>query len=145
MGESDPGTPELIELIRVGFERWANEDFLGTLELFAEDCELKPLLGQVEGVTYRGHEGVRRWFTDVHTHWSAFRPQLHAFCERDSSLLVTGQIHAQGRHSGVEFDTPMYWRFTFRGRSVVKMETSREPTDAHRAAGLTDTQPSPTP
>src|SRR5258708_6519290 len=89
MGESDPGTQELVELIRVGFDRWANGDLLGTVELFAEDCELKPLLGQVEGVTYRGHEGVRRWFTDVHAHWSAFRPQLYAFREGDGSLLAT--------------------------------------------------------
>ncbi len=145
MGETDPGTHELIELIRVGFERWANDDFPGTVELFAEDCELKPLLGQVEGVTYRGHEGVRRWFTDVHAHWSAFHPQLYAFGEGDGSLLVTGRIRARGRQSGVEFDTPMYWRFMFRGRSVVRMDTSQEPSDAHRAAGLTQTAPPPSP
>lgn len=144
MGETDPSIEELVELIRRGFERWSNEDFPGTLELFSEDCELRPLLGQVEGVTYHGHDGVRRWFTDVHSHWSAFQPELYEFAESDGSLLVAGVIRARGRSSGVEFDTPMFWSFTFRDRLIVRMYTAREPTDAHRAAGLTETARPPT-
>src|SRR6267378_3706723 len=105
MGDSDPGPEERVEIVRRGFDRWANEDLPAMLELFAEDCELKPLLGQVEGVTYRGYEGVRRWFSDVHTHWSSFEPELGAFGEAGDELLVVGDVRARGRYSGVEIET----------------------------------------
>jgi hypothetical protein len=77
-----------------------------------EDCEIRSLLGQIEGVVYRGHEGVRRWFTDVYSHWTEFCPELRAFGEAEDSLLVTGRIRARGRVSGVELDTAI-WRHRF--------------------------------
>jgi hypothetical protein len=54
----------------------------------------------------------------------------------EDSLLVAGRIRARGRLSGVELDTAIWWRFTFRDWRILRMETFQEPTDAHRAAGL---------
>jgi ketosteroid isomerase-like protein len=136
IGEVDLGAPAGLEIVRQGFDRWRNKDLPGSLELFDEDCEIRPLLGQVEGAVYRGHEGVRRWFDDVYSHWTEFRPELHAFAEAEASLLIAGRVHARGRHSGVELDTTMWWTFTFRGGRVWRLRASQEPTDAHRAAGL---------
>ena len=136
MGETDPGTPAGVAIVRRGFERWAKGDLPGTLEAFDGDCEIRPLLGQIEDVVYRGHEGVRRWFTDVYSHWSEFSPELRAFGEVEDSLLIAGHIRARGRQSGVELDTAIWWRFTFRDGRVLSMEASEEPSEGHRAAGL---------
>lgn len=136
MEETDQGTPAGVAIVRRGFARWAAGDLPGGLELCDKDCEIRPILGQVEGVVYRGHEGVRSWFTDIYAHWSEFRPELRAFCQVEDSLLVAGRIRARGRHSGVELDTAIWWRFTFRAGRILRMDTFQEPTDAHRAAGL---------
>jgi ketosteroid isomerase-like protein len=138
MGKTDPSTRANLEIVRRGFDRWRTKDLPGILELFDEDSEVSPLLGQVEGAVYRGHEGVHRWFTDVFSHWAEFRPEFRASDEAKGSLLVAGRIHARGRHSGVVLDTALWWTFTFRNGRVLHMQASQEPTDAHRAAGLVD-------
>jgi ketosteroid isomerase-like protein len=138
MGETDQGAPAGVEIVRQVFERWANEDLPGVLELSDEECELRPLLGQIEGEdgVYRGHKGVRRWFTDTYAHWTEFRPVFRAFCEVEDSLLVAGRMRARGRLSGVELDTETWWHITFRDGRILRMDVSQDPTDAHVAAGL---------
>jgi hypothetical protein len=68
--------------------------------------------------------------------WSKFSPELSAFGEVEDSLLIAGHVRARGRQSGVELDTAIWWRFTFRDRRVLSTQASEEPSEAHRAAGL---------
>jgi ketosteroid isomerase-like protein len=113
MGEIDQEGPAGVIIVRRGFERWANEDLPGGLELCDEECEIRPILGQIDGTVYRGHEGVRRWFTDIYSDWIELRPELHAYREVEDSLLVAGRIRARGRLSGVELDTATWWSSRF--------------------------------
>lgn len=136
MGETDQGTSAGLAIVRRGFDRWANEDLPGILELFDDGCEIRSILGLIDGTVYRGHEGVRRWFTDAYSDWTEYRPELRAFCEVEDSLLVAGRLRARGRLSGVELDMAVWWRFTFRDGRILRMDALQEPTDAHRAAGL---------
>jgi ketosteroid isomerase-like protein len=136
MEETNQRTPAGVALVLRGFDRWAREDLPGTLELLDDDCEIRPLLGLISGDVYRGHEGARRWFTDVFSHWTEFAPELRAFAEVEDSLLVAGRLRARGRLSGVELDTATWWRFTFRDGRILLLDVFPEPTDAHRAAGL---------
>lgn len=138
MNESDYDGPEGVAIVCRSFDRWADEDLAGTLEYFDEDCEIRPILVLIEGGLYRGHEGVRRWFSDVFSDWTEFCPEIHGSCELEDSLLTTGRIRARGRTSGVELDTRMWWRHTFRDGRILRMEAFREPTADHRAAGLAD-------
>src|SRR5438309_150664 len=136
MAETDEDAPAGVVIVRRAFERWANQDLPGFLELFDEACETRPHLGGLEGGVYRGHEGVRRWFNDVYSDWTEFCPELRTFDELGDSLLVEGRIRARGRVSGVELDTAIWWRCTFRDGRILCMDAFREPGDAHRAAKL---------
>jgi hypothetical protein len=44
-----------VAIVRQSFDRWAKEDLPGTLGLFDEVCEIRPLLALIEGGVYRGH------------------------------------------------------------------------------------------
>ena len=85
---------------------------------------------------YRGHEGVRRWFADVYSDWTEFCPEVRAFHAGEEALLVAGRIRARARHSSVDLDAAMWWSYTFRDGRILSLHAFREPTGAHRAAGL---------
>lgn len=138
MSEAGHETPEGVAIVCRSFERWAEEDLPGTLEVFDADCEIRPILVLIEGGVYHGHEGVRRWFADVYSDWTEFCPEMRAFRETDDGLLMAGRIRARSRHSGVDLDAAMWWRYTFRDGRILRMDVFREPTEAHRAAGLAD-------
>ena len=138
MAETGPDAPAAVAIMRQAFERWANNDLPAFLELFDEDCEARPYLGGLEGGVYRGHEGVRRWFNDVYSDWTEFCPELATFDGRGDSLLIGGRIRARGRVSGVELDTTIWWRCTFRDGRILSLAAFREPGDADRAAKLLD-------
>ena len=122
MRETDQDAPAGVAIVRRAFERWASKDLPGFLELFDEDCETRPHLGRLEGGVYRGHEGLRRWFNDVHSDWTEFCPELRTFDELGDSLLIAGRIRARGRVSGVELDTAIWWRCTFRDGRILCMD-----------------------
>ena len=139
MRETDREAPGGVAVISHVFDCWAREDLPGLLEVFDEACEVRPLLGQLDGAVYRGHDGVRRWFTDMRSDWSAFSPELQKFSEAGDSLLVAGRVRVRGHHSGADLDTRFWWRFSFRNGRILVMEAAGEPTDEHLAAGLGST------
>lgn len=49
MDESEAGLPEGVAIVRQSFERRADEDLTGTLELFDEECEIRSVLSLIEG------------------------------------------------------------------------------------------------
>jgi ketosteroid isomerase-like protein len=95
---------ENVEIVRRAFEAFNARDVDELVGLSAEECEWMPLRAQLEGIVYRGHEGVRQFVRDMDEDWEAFRIdplEFHAHRER---VAVIGQVGALGQ-SGVEIDS----------------------------------------
>ena len=104
----------------------AAHDLDGFLAYIDRDSEFVPLLAAVDGGTYHGHDGVRRWLEGIEDAWASYRPTLRKVeAISEHVALVEFTIRLRGRNSAVELETEAfgvlerapesgliaYWRF----------------------------------
>jgi ketosteroid isomerase-like protein len=125
------------ELIRREFDRWnAGERREINPQLLHHDVVVH---SQMTNATYHGHEGVRRWMAEIDDQFEDWHSSIDEFRDApEERLLVLGVIHLRGRASGVEFDQPMAWLFTFAGGQVIELRTIPDHAQALKAAGLSE-------
>ena len=111
------------ETIHKAYEAWSRRDVEALLEAVHEDSEARPILGANIGASvYRGKEGLREWFRDLHQEWEAFETRVVRIDRRGDRALCTLHIHACGRASGVEIDTEMYHLLELRDGLIARLE-----------------------
>jgi ketosteroid isomerase-like protein len=126
-----------IEIIRKGFNALNRGDIDALLELCHPDIELLPsIVGGVEGTSYRGRDGYRRWFeeqAETYDHVS-FEPQdIRAVGDQVVALYIT---RVRGAQSGVELRSDRAAVFTIREGCVLRQVGYQRQADALRAVGL---------
>ena len=125
-----------VEIVRTVAAAWARGDIDEIERWIAPDAELRPLRAQLEGITYRGHEGLRRLWDDLNTDWDQLELPVEQMRDGGEVVLALGRLTARGRASGVELDVPIGQVWELRDGKVVRMEAYSEPADAVRAAGF---------
>jgi len=96
---------ENVEIVRRAFDAFNARDVDELVGLSAEDCEWRPFRAQLEGIVYRGHEGVRQFLSDIDEDWQAFRIDPLEFHDRRERVAVIGRVSARGRGSSLEIDS----------------------------------------
>lgn len=130
--------PSNAAIIRSVLDAWAAGDVEAIVAAMAEDCELFPLRAQLEGTSYRGHEGVRSFYEDLNADWENLRLPYDEVREVGDSVVVFARLVARGRTSGVDLDVPIGQLWDLRDGRVVRLRAFTEPEDALRAAGAAD-------
>jgi ketosteroid isomerase-like protein len=126
---------EDVEIVRRAFEAFNVRDVDGLLRLCADDCEWVPLRAQLEGIVYRGHEGVRQFVIDMDEDWEAFRIDPVQFHEGRERIAVIGQVGARG-HSGVDVDSLAGFVFELHQGRIRRITSHSDPDAALEAVGL---------
>jgi ketosteroid isomerase-like protein len=121
-----------------GFEHWSldiEEVFdLAALDpdVVYEDANLPDHIGE----TYRGPEGIlraaERWADASET----LTLELVRIVGSGDRFVSVHQSHSKARHSGMEFDGPLAYAWTFRDGRIVHLQSYRDPAEALEAAGL---------
>jgi ketosteroid isomerase-like protein len=83
--------------------------------------------------TYRGFEGVRRFWTEFLSTWDEYRVEPQEFYEARDQLAVVVRI--TGRTHGLEIDQTHSSLVTVRDGKVVRVEAFADPHAAREAAG----------
>jgi ketosteroid isomerase-like protein len=113
----------LERTIHMAYEAWSRRDVEALLEVVHEDSEARPILGANIGASvYRGKQGLRDWFKDLHQEWEAFETRVVRIDQRGERALCTLDIHARGRASGVAIDTEMYHLLEIRDGLIARLE-----------------------
>ncbi len=123
---------EQIEIVRRGYEalgRWDAEALVSDCE---PDLEFISLVGQVEGRTYRGHDGLRKFVSDLAEAWDLWQPVPEHFDTTGDSVLATGTTKLRGRGSGVEISISWGQVFRFRNGKVRWVRIYSDPAEARR-------------
>jgi ketosteroid isomerase-like protein len=84
---------ENVDLALLMYEAFNRRDLDAMLALMHDEVEIEPRLGALEG-DYRGHEGVRRWWSsllDFLPDYSAEVDELH-----DLGDMTLGRIRGRG-------------------------------------------------
>jgi len=130
---------ENIDVFRTGLEAYNRRDIDAFLETFDPMAEIHPLtlamFGRKETV-YRGHEGIREFIRDVDEVLPGIHVEPLEFRDLGEQIVATGRLHARGRASGAEVESPIAWLVEFRAVRVIRMTDYLDPKDALEAAGL---------
>lgn len=127
-----------VETIRQGLEAFNRADIPAIMETCDPDAEFVPLRAVLEGVTYKGEEGLRKFFAETSEEWSMLRIEPQEFRAAGDRVLFLGRFQARGRASGVEVDVPAAWVFDMRAGKVLRLQAYTDQEEAVAAAGLPD-------
>jgi ketosteroid isomerase-like protein len=93
---------ENVDLALLMFESFNRRDLDALLPLMHDEVEIEPRLGALEG-DYRGHEGVRRWWSDLLELLPDYKADLVEV--QDLGDMTLGQI--RGRAHGAASSVPV--------------------------------------
>jgi ketosteroid isomerase-like protein len=128
---------ENVELARQVLAALGRRDAERLIALSDPEVECYSLfaLGE-EGGAYRGHEGARKYMSDLDDAWEIGRADVDDALGVGEVTVLVGRMHYRGRGSGVEAETPVGWMLKFRERKLVCFRAFREPEQTLKAAGL---------
>lgn len=121
---------ENVEVVRRGLEalgRWDVETLLPDCD---PELEFVSLVGQVEGRSYHGHEGMRRFIADLSEAWDVWDPEPEHFESAGDVVLATGRTQLRGKGSGVEIEFDWGQVFRFRNGKVLWARIYADPAEA---------------
>jgi ketosteroid isomerase-like protein len=123
------------ESLRVFWDRWSRgEDNLSLLDpdVVFEDDNLPDHAGEA----YHGHEGVMRATERWLEPFEYMNISLERIVGEGDRFVTVHQTHAKARHSGLEFEGPLAYAWTFRDGKVIHFRSYRDVDEALAAAGL---------
>ena len=124
-----------LEIVRRAFEEMGNDDLRGSV--WDPDVEIINAEGWVIQTTYRGHEGLRRWWEDLAEAFGDFRIVLEERFEVDEErVLTTQRFVAHFRTTDIPFDGRWASILWIRDGKVVRGHGHLSKRRALRAAGL---------
>jgi ketosteroid isomerase-like protein len=106
---------ENVEIVRAGLEAFAEGGVDALVEMLPPEFEFTtpPELASEPG-TYRGHDGVRRYFDEFYEAMDEIRVEPQQFHDLGDKVAVEFTLHASGRTTGIEttIDAVQLWDVT---------------------------------
>ena len=126
-----------VETVRGIYERWGQGDFKAGIELYDPHIVLVLRPEFPDSGTYLGPDEIREYMrrdflADIHDAVIVGEEFIDA---GDSVVVQINQI-ATGPESGARVGIRYYQVWTFRGDSVIRIESIRERDEAFEAAGM---------
>jgi ketosteroid isomerase-like protein len=85
---------------------------------------------------YEGHEGIRRFVSEVHEAWEKFTWEPEELIESGDLVLALIRSTGRGRGSGLELDRRAAMLWTVPAERAVSLQFFRDRDAAREAAGL---------
>jgi ketosteroid isomerase-like protein len=127
---------ENVAIFRTGYAAVNRGDIEGLLAIVHPDVEFTSLIAEAEGETFRGHDGVRRWWKEVVLPLGG----LHGDPEevRDLGDTVLARIAGTYRPRGVEVRQTVWQVVRYRDGMAASWQFFRTEKEALEAAGLSE-------
>jgi uncharacterized protein len=125
-----------LEVVKRGYEALASGGFEAWLPFFDPEFEMTtPAALASEPGTYRGPEGIRRWWQEFYEAMSEVRLVPHDFRQIGEAVVVPFSIHARGRSTGLETEQPAVQVWHLRDGKAIKLELFADLDEALAALG----------
>jgi ketosteroid isomerase-like protein len=130
---------ENVETVRRIYERWGRGDFRAGAELYDRYVLLVLRPEFPDAGAYCGPDEIRRYMReDFLADFAGAAIVGEEFVDAGDSVVVRVNQMATGPASGAPVGMRYYQVWTFRGRSVIRIESIRERQEALEAVGLRD-------
>lgn len=131
---------ENVELVKQGFQAYADGGWEAMLPLLAPEFEAitSPDVA-MEPDTYRGEEGIRRYFESFEEAMEDIRlvPD-DEFIDAGDKVVVPFRLLARGKETGIEVEQHAFQVWTLRNEKALRLEVFASREQALEAAGLDD-------
>jgi ketosteroid isomerase-like protein len=91
-----------VETVERVFEALGRRDVEAALRDCDRDIEFTSLIGQLDGRSYHGHDGIRGFASELLEAWDVWLPTAERFEAEGDDVLALGSSQVRGRGSGVE-------------------------------------------
>jgi ketosteroid isomerase-like protein len=114
---------ENVEIAKTGFDAFAKEGVEGLMAFIHPEFEAStpPQLAS-EPDTYRGHDGVRRYFDPFYEVMEDIRWEADEFIAVGELVVVPFTLRAKGKSTGLDFGQPAVQVWEFRDGLAIRME-----------------------
>jgi ketosteroid isomerase-like protein len=92
----------------------------------------------IEGETYRGREGIERYFGSLDQAWEKFHVHRGEFRDHGDLVVMLGRLEGRGKGSGIPVDSWLGMVFDFRDGAISRIRGFLDHAVALRAAGLSE-------
>jgi ketosteroid isomerase-like protein len=124
-----------LEIVQRGFDAFNEKGVEGIIPLLDPDFEATtpPNLAS-EPDTYRGPDGIRRWFDSFDEVMEEIRWEPHGFREAGDRVVVEFTLRAKGKTTGLDFgqDAVMLWEL--RDGKAIRLDLFEDLDEALAAA-----------
>src|SRR5438477_13138197 len=128
---------ENVELVRTAMESFNLEGVDAVAEQIHPDFETTtPSSLSVEPDTYRGPEGVRRWFDAWEGTIDALRFEVDETIDAGNRVIAVCRMIARSRSTGLELEQGLTMVWTIRDGRAVRLDPYATREEALRAVGL---------
>jgi ketosteroid isomerase-like protein len=114
---------ENLEIVERGIEAFNERGVEGILPFIHPDFEATtpPNLAS-EPDTYRGHDGVRRWFDSFYEVMDQIRWDAHSFQQVGDEVVVEFALRARGKTTGLDFGQEAVMVWTLRDGQGIRIQ-----------------------
>jgi ketosteroid isomerase-like protein len=110
---------DLVRLVHDAFNRGDRDEFLA---LWHPDCTYHSAVHQLvegEAAVFRGHDGIRRWWDDLHTHYEDLATKVLDVDDLGERVLAEFEVSGRGAGSGIATSQVLYQTATVRRGTIV--------------------------
>jgi ketosteroid isomerase-like protein len=129
-------SPQELETVRRAYDCFNRRDIDELLAIVDPEMEWHPLLGELGGGVYRGHEGLRMLVSEVYDTWESFRIEVEDVIDAGGLIFGFSRSRARGRASGVEADIRLVTVWEMRDGRALRARSYATLEEALAAAGL---------
>jgi ketosteroid isomerase-like protein len=130
-------SPENVDLVRRGLDAFNSGDIDRILSFTGADFEIEVPPGlSAEPDTYRGHEGVRRYFQSFDEAMDAVHFEAERIWEAAGAVVVDARVTARGKQTAIPVEQRAAQLWTIRGGRVIRIRAYASLSDALEAVGL---------
>ncbi len=127
---------ERVELVKRGYEAWNSGDRSWVLEHMSPDVEWISPPEDPDPGTYRGYEGVERFWAQWRAAVGQLEFRIEDIAEQDEHVIVTARRSGRGEHSGLAVSDQVIQVFTFDGDKCVRVHEYYDRDAALRDLGV---------
>lgn len=125
-----------VELVKRGYEAWNQGDRSWVLEHMSEDVEWITPPEDPDPGTYRGYEGVERFWSQWRAAVGQLAFEIEDISEAGDHVIVTARRSGRGEHSGLQVSDRVIQVFTFEGEKCVRVHEHYDRATALRELGI---------